>query len=127
MAAEQKQSASIALGHVFFAATDVAAAAQWFETLGLKAIASDPDYALLELRGGTQLVVTSVAYRRRDGATAPFDLMVDDIDAAHRDFIAKGLDPSPIRRDTLHDEFRLVGPDGCAVTVMCATKECRAG
>jgi catechol 2,3-dioxygenase-like lactoylglutathione lyase family enzyme len=120
MADGRDQQPAIAIGHVFFAAPDVAATAQWLERLGLKLIACDEAYALLELRGGTHLVVTPTARRpSRAGGEAPFDLMVDNIYTAHRDCTAKGLVPSSIRRDTVHDEFRLTGPDGCGVTVLC--------
>jgi hypothetical protein len=107
-----------AVGHVFFAATDVAAAARWFETVGLRPIASDADFAVLELRGGTHLVVTRASRRPRHGAEAPFDLMVDNIDAMRRKFSAQGLKPSRIRRGSIHDEFCLEGPDGYSVTIL---------
>ena len=108
----------VAIGHVCFAARNVPEAASWFETVGLRPIASGDDFAVLELRGGTHLVLTKVARRGRSGAEAPFDLMVDDLDAAHRDFAAKGLDPSRIRRGSIHDSFELPGPEGARFTVL---------
>ncbi len=108
----------MAVGHVFFAATDVAEAARWFESVGLRLIVSDDDYAVLELRGGTHLVVSRAARAPRGGGEAPFDLMVDDIDAARSEYSAQGLKPSRIRRGSIHDEFSLVGPDGYRVTVL---------
>jgi hypothetical protein len=108
----------VAVGHVFFAATDVAAAARWFEAVGLRPIASDEDFAVLELRGGTHLVVTRAVRRPRRGAEAPFDLMVDDVDVARRKFIAKGLKASRISRGSIHDEFNLTGPDGYSMAVL---------
>jgi len=107
-----------AIGHVFFAAIDVAAAARWFEAVGLRPIAGDDDFAVLELRGGTHLVVTRASRRPRPGAEAPFDLMVDDIDAARRKFAGQGLKPSRIRRGSIHDELHLAGPDGYRVTIL---------
>jgi len=107
----------VAVGHVFFAATDVAAAGSWFAAAGLRPIADGDGYAVLELRGGTHLVVTERARKPRKGTAAPFDLMVDDIDAARRDYVARGLKPSPIRRGNIHDSFRVAGPDGCEVTI----------
>jgi hypothetical protein len=125
MAAKDRRP-PVAVGHVFFAATRVAEAAQWFETVGLRPIAGDEEFAVLELRGGTHLVVTQAARRPRDGAEAPFDLMVDDIDAAHRRFADKGLKPSRISRGSIHDEFRLKGPDGYRVTVLSSHSGRRA-
>ncbi|HZT50797.1 MAG TPA: VOC family protein [Stellaceae bacterium] len=108
----------VAVGHVFFAATDVAAAGRWFEEAGLRPIAAGAGYAVLELRGGTHLVITRRARRRPKGAEAPFDLMVDDIDAAHRRFARQGSKPSRIRRGSIHDTFRVAGPDGCSVEIV---------
>ena len=71
---------------------------------------------MLELRGGTHVVVRQ-GERPRPGAGAPFDLMVDDVDATHRDYAAKGLSPSPISRGRIHDSFQVAGPDGWAFTI----------
>jgi hypothetical protein len=108
----------VAIGHVMFEARDVAAAAEWFETVGLRPIAGDEDFAVLELRGGTHLVVTQAARRPKRGAEAPFDLMVDDVDTARRGFAAKGLGPSRIHRGSIHDSFELSGPEGARFTVL---------
>jgi hypothetical protein len=43
--------------------------------------------------------------------------MVDDIEAARRDYEAKGLGPSEISRGRIHDSFHLTGPDGYDFTV----------
>ena len=118
MARKRDRRPPTAVGHVFFAATNVAEAAQWFETVGLRPIAADDDFAVLELRGGTHLVVTQAARRPRPGQEAPFDLMVDDVDGARRKFAAQGLKPSRLRRGAIHDEFTLAGPDGCRVTIL---------
>jgi len=101
-----------------FEARDVGAAAEWFETIGLRPIAGDEDFAVLELRGGTHLIVTQGARRPKRGAEAPFDLMVDDVDAARRAFAAKGLAPARIHRGSIHDSFELAGPDGARFTVL---------
>ena len=51
------------------------------------------------------------------GTGAPFDLMFDDVDAAHRIFDERGLPPSPIRRGRIHDSFEVIGPDGWIFTI----------
>lgn len=118
MAQAIKRRPPVAVGHVFFAATDVAAAGRWFENAGLRPIAAGAHYAVLELRGGTHLVVSKRRRAPPKGSEAPFDLMVDDIEAAHRSFARKGLKPSRIRRGFIHDTFRLAGPDGCTVEIV---------
>ena len=107
----------VAVGHVRITATDVGAAARWLETAGLRPIVTRDELAVLELRGGTHVVVRQAEQPPAPGTIAPFDLMVDDIDAAHRDYAAKGLSPGEIRRGRIHDSFEMPGPGGWTFTV----------
>jgi hypothetical protein len=107
----------VAVGHVRLNVVDVGGAARWLETVGLRPIVTMDELAVLELRGGTHVVVRRADPAPEHGAGAPFDLMVDDIDAAHRDYSDKGLSPSPVRRGRIHDSFELPGPDGWVFTV----------
>ena len=111
------QRPPVAVGHVHLNVADVGAAARWLETVGLRPIVTMDELAVLELRGGTHVVVRQAEQPPAPGTRAPFDLMVDDVDAAHRDYAGKGLSPSPIRRGRIHDSFDLAGPDGWAFTV----------
>src|SRR5215472_13022007 len=111
------QRPPVAIGHVRLPATDVAAAARWLEAVGLRPIFADDGLAVLEFRGGTHVVVRNAHQPPRPGAAAPFDLMVEDIEAARRDYAAKGLGPSDISRGRIHDSFQLTGPDGHDFTV----------
>jgi hypothetical protein len=111
------QRPPVAVGHVRLNVSDVGAAARWLETVGLRPIVTLDELAVLELRGGTHVVVRQTGRPSEPGTGAPFDLMVDDVNAAHRDYAAKGLSPSPIRRGNIHDSFDLAGPDGWAFTV----------
>ena len=106
----------VAVGHVRLPVKDVGTAARWLETVGLRPIVTRDELAVLELRGGTHVVVRA-AEPPPAGMTAPFDLMVDDVDAAYRDYAEKGLNPTPIRRGRIHDSFELPGPDGWTFTV----------
>jgi len=112
------QRPPVAVGHVRLDATDVGAAARWLEAVGLRPIFASADLAVLELRGGTHVVVRGAEQPLRAGAAAPFDLMVDDIEAARRDYAAKGLSPSDISKGRIHDSFHLAGPDGHDFTVV---------
>jgi catechol 2,3-dioxygenase-like lactoylglutathione lyase family enzyme len=107
----------VAVGHVSIAVHDVAAAARWFAALGLREIAAGADYAVLELRGGTHLVVERAARRIRPGREAPFDLMYDDIDAAHRRCRRLGFKTSRLRAGAIHRSFTVAGPEGYRVTI----------
>jgi hypothetical protein len=107
----------VAVGHVRLNVVDVGAAARWLETVGLRPIVTMAELAVLELRGGTHVVVRQAEPPPKPGTGAPFDLMVDDVDAAHRDYAEKGLSPSAIRRGRIHDSFDLAGPDGWIFTI----------
>jgi hypothetical protein len=111
------QRPPVAVGHVRLPATDVAAAERWLQSVGLRPIFADDDLAVLELRGGTHVVVRKTEHAPAAGSAAPFDLMVDDIEAARRDYLAKGLGPSDISRGRIHDSFHVTGPDGYDFTI----------
>jgi len=120
------QRPPVAVGHVRLPTTDVAAATRWLEAVGLRPIFADAGLAVLEFRGGTHVVVRSAEQPPKSGTAAPFDLMVDDVDAARREYAAKGLEPSEISRGRIHDSFHLVGPDGHDFTVVSSHARGRA-
>src|SRR5215813_14893993 len=91
----------VAIGHVSIAVRDVAAAARWFAALGLREIAEGDDYAVLELRGGTHLVVEHAARRIKPGSEAPFDLMYDDIDEVRSRCQRLGFKVSRVRASAI--------------------------
>ena len=111
------QRPPVAVGHVRLDVTDVGAAAHWLETVGLRPIVTRDELAVLELRGGTHVVVRQAERAPAAGTGAPFDLMVDDVDTAHRDYAEKGLSPTPIQRGRIHDSFQVAGPGGWVFTI----------
>ena len=111
------QRPPVAVGHVRLNVSDVGAAARWLEMVGLRPIVTRAELAVLELRGGTHVVLRQAEQPPAPGTGAPFDLMVDDVDATHRDYAEKGLSPSPISRGRIHDSFEVAGPSGWAFTV----------
>jgi len=64
------------VGHVRLPVTDVAVAERWLESVGLRPIFADASLAVLELRGGTHVVVRKAEQPPASGSAAPFDLMV---------------------------------------------------
>jgi hypothetical protein len=77
----------------------------------MRDLGNDGPVAILELRGGTHLILIPGEAAGRD-AEAPFDLMVDDLDASHRRFSAAGLRPSEIEEGPFHRYFALTAPSG---------------
>jgi len=107
----------VAIGHASLRVTDIPHATQYFVTLGLRLIHQAQSIAVLELRGGTHLVLRPSAEPIAPGAKAPFDLMVDDLTGARREYEAAGLKPSEIETGMVHRWFTLVGTDGYELTV----------
>ena len=111
------QRPPVAVGHVRLPTSNVASAARWLVSVGLRPIFEDAELAVLEFRGGTHVVVRKAANAPKAGTAAPFDLMVDDIETARRDYLAKGFEPSEISRGRIHDSFHVSGPDGYDFTI----------
>ena len=111
------------VGHVLLEAPDVAATSRWCQQIGMRLIFEEADrVAVLELRGGTHLVVTPGVVTPGDepvseGADAPFDLMVENIEEAHDRYAAAGLEPGDIASGSIHSSFGMVAPSGHVVTV----------
>ncbi|BAZ37090.1 glyoxalase/bleomycin resistance protein/dioxygenase [Calothrix sp. NIES-4101] len=110
---------SAAIGHIKLLVSNVSYATDFFIKLGLRYIHQSEDVAVLELRGGTHLVlIETTKYIIAAGATAHFDLMVDDIVFTRKCYIQLGLFPSEIQTDKLHSYFIISGPDGYSIKII---------
>ena len=108
---------AVAIGHIGpHPVTDLDAAVRFFEQLGTRTVAVMSHMAILELRGGTHLIVRRVD-RVEPGASAVFDLMVDDIDATHAALDAAGLRPTSVERGGIHSSFTVTDPSGTVVPI----------
>ena len=103
------------IGHAVLQVGDLERSADFWRDLGMREIDRGDQVAILELRGGTHLVL--VPGTRTEDAETPFDLMVDDLDATHAQYRERGLDPSPIEQGRIHAAFTVRDPDGHLVTV----------
>ena len=103
------------IGHARLTVSDLGRSADFWHTVGMREIERNENIVVLELRGGTHLVLLPGGPSA--GADAPFDLMVDDLEATHAEWERNGLDVSPIQRGRIHSAFVLRDPDGTAVTV----------
>jgi catechol 2,3-dioxygenase-like lactoylglutathione lyase family enzyme len=106
---------SVWIGHAVLTVSDVDRSADYWRDLGMREVERNEHVAVLELRGGTHLVL--VPGTPPDDADTPFDLMVEDVDATHAEWAARGLDPTPIERGRIHAAFTMRDPDGYRVTV----------
>jgi catechol 2,3-dioxygenase-like lactoylglutathione lyase family enzyme len=121
----------VGVGHVSLTVADVEASHRFYATLGLRIVGKGEGMAILELRGGTHLLL----FQRGDAsaeAESPFDqaapggidLMIEgrtleELDAYRAALIAGGVDPDPIsdKRYFGHHIFKARDPDGNEVTV----------
>lgn len=103
------------IGHAVLPVTDVRKSADFWRDIGMREVERNDDVAVLELRGGTHLLL--LPGTPPGDADAPFDLMVEDLEATRAEWEARGLDPSPIERGRIHASFTLRDPNGYRVTV----------
>jgi len=113
-----ESNAAIGLAHLRLSVTDLAKAISFFEAIGARADAHRENFAVVELRDRTRLQLRQSEETISAGAPLQFDFKVEDIDAAWRDYAAKGLNPGEIiRRKPGHDSFILSGPDACEIQI----------
>ena len=102
----------LAVGHVNLEVDDVDDAYVFFVRHGMRDIFRSDNFGVLELRGGTHLVVSRAKEDVEPGRKASFDLMVDDIDEAREEFTSAGVSATDITRGRIHDTFHIEGPGG---------------
>ncbi len=105
------------IGHMFLPTTDLEKTATYMRKLGMRDIVQSESIVVLELRGGTHLLLEPTNDLIAPGSKAPFDLMVDDIDTSHEKFEELGLSPSKIEEDRFHRSFTISDPSGYKITV----------
>ena len=102
------------VGHIAMHTPNIAESSEFMQLVGMRMIVSGDEFAVLELRGGTHLVLTT----NPDSSliSGSFDLMVDDLDATHAQFTEQGLAPGTIKRGQIHDCFEILEPGGTSIT-----------
>jgi catechol 2,3-dioxygenase-like lactoylglutathione lyase family enzyme len=105
------------VGHVVLGVSDLEGAAAFWTAVGRRETARNPHVAVLELRGGTHLVLIPGDVSPARGEDVPFDLMVEDLDATHAAWDDEGMQPSTIEHGRIHRSFSVADPDGRVLTV----------
>ena len=101
------------VGHISLTTDRLAESHDFMVRLGMRPIARGDGFAVLELRAGTHLVLQ--ARERIEPGEAPFDLMVEDLDATHARLTGLGLAPSEISEGRIHRSFTVRDPSGHVV------------
>ncbi|MFV2090481.1 MAG: VOC family protein [Pseudomonadales bacterium] len=100
------------IGHVSISVPDVKASKDFFIALGMRDIGPFDDFAILEMRAGTHLIIQRASDPVEHGTAVPFDLMVDDIEATHAHLASAGLEPGKIDSNRVHHYFVIEEPGG---------------
>ena len=125
-----------AFGHFVMKVGDIGTSYKFYSDLGLRPCGVFPDLAIIELRGGSHIllfnnndetsfpVMPSNLGQRSTIVSERLDLMIDgkaksDLEVYRAALLEKGLPVEPIARDRLfgHHYFQLVDPDGNGITV----------
>jgi hypothetical protein len=107
---------AVGVAHVVLETDRMSESTQFMRTIGMRPIFDGPQVSVYEMRGGTHLIL--MLKDKVAGGDASFDLMVDDLQAAHARFAALGLAPSPIedRPAVHHQVFSVREPAGHVIT-----------
>ena len=98
------------VGHVVLRTRHLDESEAFMRALGIRYLTREGEVVILELRGGTHLILLDD--KDAKPGDAGFDLMVDDIDAAHGICIGQGLSPTEIDKGRNHRSFSVAEPSG---------------
>jgi catechol 2,3-dioxygenase-like lactoylglutathione lyase family enzyme len=104
----------VAIGHVTLRVADVARAAAFYTELGLRLVMESPSLAILELRGGTHLMLFKARRAPKVGRVHSFDLMVDEVETLRTRLAQSGVETTEPADDQVsgHRWFQARDPDG---------------
>ena len=102
-----------AIGHISLAASDISALATFYSSIGMRLVVDLGHMAIVELRGGTHIVIHSGS-----PGEGTLDLIVDDIDETREVFVALGTGVTDIERGNPHDRFDTTDPEGNQLIVL---------
>ena len=103
------------VGHIVMQTNQLDASEEFMIKIGMRPIFKGDEVAILELRGGTHIVLED--HRDFTPGEVGFDLMVEDINCAHDEFTRIGLAPTPIEAGSIHQSFKLTEPAGNTILV----------
>jgi catechol 2,3-dioxygenase-like lactoylglutathione lyase family enzyme len=101
---------SVWIGHVALTTDCLSEAYAFMQKLGMRGLMELENIAILELRAGTHLILRETPDHAP--GPAPFDLMVEDLEATHAELSARGLAPSEIEGGDIHHSFSVRDPSG---------------
>lgn len=112
-APELEDRPEVWVGHISLKVRDFRQSLAFFNLIGMRQVARMPGLAVMELRGGTHLILR--ADKNSVPGSAGFDLMVDDLGEARQRLLDGGFAPSEIRKHFVHRVFDVVEPSGHSI------------
>ena len=105
----------VAVGHVTLTVSNVEASHQFYVDAGLRSFAKGDELAILEMAGGTHLILFPRG-GAEEGRAKSLDLMIagrtlDELTAYRSRLTAKGVAASPIPEQKFYGHYRFTAPD----------------
>ena len=113
----QDQRPRVWIGHVVLFVQDIASAKSFFLSIGMRDAEPEASVGVLELRGGTHLLLLPTKKPVEPGTRAPFDLMVEDHAETRDQFMRKGHTVSDMQKNPSHEFFTVREPNGYDIVV----------
>jgi catechol 2,3-dioxygenase-like lactoylglutathione lyase family enzyme len=126
----------LAVGHLVFKVADLKSSCQFYANLGIPPFFTDEEIAIIELRGGTHLILLSVDSMAGEGIaqsltgqfhqkfSEQFDLMIkgkglDELKRYRLELVSRGIVVGEIPDETYfgHHLFCVKDPDGNGITI----------
>jgi catechol-2,3-dioxygenase len=126
----------LAVGHLVFKVTDLESSCEFYSNLGIPPFAIEEGVAIIELRGGTHLILLEVDEPAGEGVaesltgqfherlSEQFDLMIkgkglNELKKYRSELIGRGIAAGEIPDETFfgHHLFCLKDPDGNGITI----------
>jgi catechol-2,3-dioxygenase len=126
----------LAVAHLVFKVADLKSSCQFYSSLGIPPFAIDEEVAIIELHGGTHLILLSVDQPAGEGVaesltgqfhkrfSEQFDLMIkgkglDELKKYRLELISRGIAAGEIPDETYfgHHLFCIKDPDGNGITI----------
>ena len=126
----------LAVAHLVFKVADLKSSCKFYSNLGIPPFAIDKEIAIIELRGGTHLILLSVDQPAGEGVaesltgqfhekfSEQFDLMIegkglDELKKYRLELIRRGIAAGEIPDETFfgHHLFCIKDPDGNGITI----------
>ena len=119
----------IGVGHIAVTVSDVAASARFYASLGLQPCHEGGGIAILELRGGTHLLLFSQEVAAAIPTVERVDLMISgrtrsELEAYRDGVLALGLKAAPIPNEDFYGHYMLSLSDPDGNEVIVATSHC---